>query len=53
VDPTADAVIKRHYDHSVMESPAYLLNQLLSPTFANTGTGYAHEVQKMDFANKE
>jgi hypothetical protein len=53
VYPTADAVIKRHYDHSVMESPAHLLDQLLSPTFANTGTGYAHEVQKMDFANKE
>jgi len=52
-DSTADATIYRHYDHSVMESPACILKQLISPMFANTGTGYPHEVQRMDFANKE
>ena len=42
----------RHSGSSVMESPARLLEQLLLPDFANTSTGYAHEVQLMDFKNK-
>jgi hypothetical protein len=32
-------VIKRHADLSIMESPAYLLNAVLSPQFANSELG--------------
>jgi hypothetical protein len=32
-----------------MESPAYLLNAVLSPQFANGGEAAAREVNMMDF----
>ena len=42
-------VIKRHADLSIMESPAYLLNAVLSPQFANSGESAMKEARILDF----
>lgn len=43
-------VVRRHRDVSLMESPANLINAVLTPAFANGGTYSYHEARSMDFA---